>query len=70
MLPRPGERPIFGVSIPNQVETLMDTLLSYLTPEQIAALDSACTTVSEWYDQLVLLLGDLAGSIVIEDVVL
>lgn len=48
----------------------MEILLSYLTPEQIAALDAACSTVSDWYDQLVLLLGDLAGSIVIEDVVL
>ena len=48
----------------------MDLLLSYLTPEQIAALNDACTTISDWYDQLVLLLGDLAGSIVIEDVVL
>lgn len=61
---------IFEVSLPNQLIVLMDLLLSYLTPEQIAALNDACTTISDWYDQLVLLLGDLAGSIVIEDVVL
>ena len=48
----------------------MDAVLSLLSPEQIEALNSACATVEDYYNQLVVLLGDLAGSIVIEDVVL
>ena len=48
----------------------MSAILSLLTPTQLEALGAAYDTAADWYDQTVLFLGDVANSIVIDDVVI
>ena len=48
----------------------MTAILNLLTPAQLDILSAAYDTAADWYDQAVLFLGDVANSIVIDDVVL